>query len=56
MASTRESPVPSFSSCRNCLRSLIFQATTIRMGAMAASGMLEAYGANNNRIRKTTTP
>ncbi|MNY69527.1 hypothetical protein D3C86_2074740 [compost metagenome] len=39
---TRESPVLSFSSLRNCLRSLIFQATTIRIGAIAASGMLEA--------------
>ncbi|MNF01669.1 hypothetical protein D3C80_2006910 [compost metagenome] len=56
MNMTRESPVFSFSSFRNCLRSLIFQATTIRMGAIAASGILEAYGAKSSRIRNTTTP
>ncbi|MNJ39452.1 hypothetical protein D3C77_343240 [compost metagenome] len=38
------------------LRSLIFHATIIRIGAILASGILDAYGANMTTISNTTTP
>ncbi|MNR63831.1 hypothetical protein D3C85_1862700 [compost metagenome] len=56
IASTIESLVLVFRIWTNSFRSLIFQATSIRIGAILASGMAEANGANRMRIRNTITP
>src|SRR5690625_1114248 len=52
-ASTRESPDLSLKICQNDLYSLILNATTIKIGAILASGTCDAYGANNNNVNRT---
>ena len=54
--STSESAFFTFKILINSFLSLIFQATNIKIGAIAASGIIDAYGANTIKISKTTTP
>src|SRR4051794_18491923 len=51
-----ESVVLVFTMWANTFRSLIFHATTIKMGAILASGIYEAFGAKNSNTNKTTIP
>src|SRR5699024_7480702 len=52
---TSESPDRSFTIWAKDLISLILSATTIKIGAILASGMCEAYGANKSNVNKTNT-
>src|SRR5699024_25441 len=55
VTSTSESDVRIFNILPNVLYSLILNATTIRIGAILASGIWDANGANNNKVNKTNT-
>src|SRR5699024_439318 len=55
VANTRESLDFNFKMCMKDLYSLMLNATTIKIGAMLANGILDAYGANNNKIANTKT-
>src|SRR5690625_2225787 len=55
VTSTRESPVRNFKIDANDLYSLILKATTIKMGAIVASGICDAYGANKSNVSNTNT-
>src|SRR5690625_3819699 len=55
VTSTSESPERNFKIEAKDLYSLILKATTIKIGAIAANGTCDAYGAKINSVSKTKT-
>src|SRR5699024_6164248 len=53
VTSTSESDVRIFSIIEKDLYSLILKATTIKIGAILANGICDAYGANSNKVKRT---